>query len=58
MNSITEKVNPDGGGGYFDLHTGPLGFGHKVDVETMVHFWKLYGVKEEHLELARKGKEV
>ncbi|EIM82655.1 uncharacterized protein STEHIDRAFT_63561 [Stereum hirsutum FP-91666 SS1] len=57
VNEITEKVNADGGGGYFDLHTGLVGIGHRVDVATILHFWKVYGVKEEHLEMARKGKE-
>lgn len=58
VNDITEKVNPDGGGCYFDLHTGSFGFGHKVDVPTILYFWKVYGVKEEHLEMARKGNEL
>ena len=31
VNEVSEKVGiKDGGGSYFDLHTGPSGFGFKV----------------------------
>jgi hypothetical protein len=58
INAITEKVNPDGGGCYFDLHTGPMGFGHKADVQTLAHFWGKYGVPQEHIQMALQGKSL
>jgi hypothetical protein len=58
-NDICQKVNADGGGGYFDLHTGSLGgFGHKVAIETILSFWEAYGVPKEHIELAKQGKNI
>jgi hypothetical protein len=43
----------DGGGSYFDLHTGINGFGLrfglKVDDATMVTFLKRFGVSQEHI---------
>jgi hypothetical protein len=45
VNSIGLNVGPkDGGGGYFDLHTGPMGFGMKVSQETIAVYLKRYGV--------------
>ena len=45
VNAVTESIgNGDGGGSYFDLHTGSYGFGKKVDDNTMATFLKRYGV--------------
>ncbi|KZW00706.1 hypothetical protein EXIGLDRAFT_695199 [Exidia glandulosa HHB12029] len=41
-----EKVDGTQGGCYFDLHTGPVGMGHQVDVKTLVVFWRKFGVGE------------
>ena len=44
-NRITEKIGVgDGGGSYFDLHTGNFGFGFKVSKSTLAEYWKRYGV--------------
>ncbi|THU78418.1 hypothetical protein K435DRAFT_832273 [Dendrothele bispora CBS 962.96] len=56
--AVMEKVNADQGGGYFDLHTAPIGFGHRVDKETLIYFWKQYGVPESDIEKARKGQKL
>ncbi|KAF8658385.1 hypothetical protein AX16_001994 [Volvariella volvacea WC 439] len=53
VNAIAEKVDPEGSGIYFDLHTGQIGFGHKVDIDTLVHFWKAYGVPDGHIQKAK-----
>jgi len=57
VNDVTEKVNPDGGGGYFDLHTAAIGFGHKVDRSTLVYFLEKYGVPAVDVGKVRKGQE-
>ena len=50
VNAITEKIGVgDGGGSYFDLHTGTSGFGHKVSLNTIRTFLIRYGAKEEHV---------
>ncbi|KAG7353399.1 MYND finger domain containing protein [Nitzschia inconspicua] len=47
VNAVTKAIGVcDGGGSYFDLHTGPDGFGMKVDHATMAVFLKRYGVSE------------
>jgi hypothetical protein len=56
--SVIEKVNPDQGGAFFDLHTGPIGFGHRVDLKTLLYFWKAYDVPAKDIETARKGQEL
>lgn len=56
--SIMEKVNPDQSGTYFDLHTALIGLEHRVDVKTLVFFWRKFGVAEEDRRLALAGKEV
>ncbi|TFK98288.1 hypothetical protein BDV98DRAFT_512428 [Pterulicium gracile] len=35
----------DGGGGYFDLNTSGIGFGRTVDVQTLLHFWKVLALR-------------
>ena len=52
VNKVTEKVGfRDGGGCYFGLHTGKMGFGPEVDDETMVVYLKRFGVTEVQIEL-------
>ncbi|KAI7861615.1 hypothetical protein K492DRAFT_139302 [Lichtheimia hyalospora FSU 10163] len=48
-NKICDKISEDGGGSYLKLHTGEVGFGYKVDKETIIIFMKKYDVKKEHL---------
>ena len=47
VNAVTESIGvKDGGGSYFDLHTGRFGFGVRVDHETMATFVKkIWGVR-------------
>ena len=45
VNEIAYKVGvKDGGGSYFDLHTGEGGFGFGVSRDTMAVYWGRYGV--------------
>jgi hypothetical protein len=56
--SIIEKVNPDQGGAYFDLHTADFGFGQKVDKPTLIYFWRAYGIPEQDIEKVNKGQQL
>lgn len=50
VNAVTEKIGVrDGGGSYFDLHTGDFGFGIKVDDVTMATYLKRFGVTDEQI---------
>lgn len=50
VNAVTESIGVrDGGGSYFDLHTGENGFGLKVDHSTMVTFLRRYGAPEDRI---------
>jgi hypothetical protein len=50
VNAITTKIGvQDGGGGYFDLHTGKTGFGFKVSNAAMRVFLARYGVPEDKI---------
>ena len=50
VNAVTEQVGiGDGGGSFFNLHTGKIGFGIKVDDETMAVYLKRYGVSDERI---------
>jgi hypothetical protein len=47
VNSIASRIGAgDGGGCYFDLHTGMGGFGHKVSLNTINTFMVRYGVEQ------------
>lgn len=49
VNNVTSQVGiKDGGGSYFDIHTGKDGFGERVDNKTMATFLRRYGVTDEH----------
>jgi len=51
VNAVTSQVGDgDGGGSYFDLHTGSIGFGIKVDHETMAVYLKRFGVPQEMID--------
>jgi hypothetical protein len=48
VNAVTEKIGiKDGGGSYFDLHTGNIGFGLKVSSAVMRVFLTRYGVSQD-----------
>jgi MYND finger len=50
VNAVTEQIGvKDGGGSYFNLHTGVDGFGMKVDDQTMITFLRRYGIPEENI---------
>ena len=50
VNAVTESIGvKDGGGSYFDLHTGSTGFRIKVDDKTMVTFLKRFGVSNKQI---------
>ena len=50
VNAVTEKIGrKDGGGCYFDLHTGPNRDGFKVDDETMATYLKRFGVPDDQI---------
>lgn len=50
VNEVTEKIGVrDGGGSYFNLHTGPIGYGQRVDMATMTVFLRRFGANEEHI---------
>ncbi len=47
VNAIVHKIGiKDGGGSYFDLHTGDMGFGMKVSKATIIEFYKRYNVDQ------------
>lgn len=48
-NEICDKISEDGGGSYLKLHTGEIGFGYRVEKETIINFMKKYDAKQEHL---------
>jgi hypothetical protein len=51
VNSITSKVGiHDGGGSYFNLHTGEFGFGFKVSHATMRTYLLRYGVTDKSID--------
>ena len=55
-NKIASQVDEKQGyGGYFGLHTGMHGFGFRASVDTLIHYWTLYGVPKDDIERARKG---
>ncbi|KAK0189840.1 hypothetical protein F5146DRAFT_1052855 [Armillaria mellea] len=58
VNSIAQKVEAGGNGSYFDLHTGPGGFGSRVSKEVIAEFMQRYGVPEDILKLVRAGKDM
>lgn len=50
VNAVTEAFGvQDGGGSYFDLHTGRAGVGIRVDDETMATYLRRYGVPEDKI---------
>ena len=50
VNDVTLKVGVgDGGGSYFDLHTGTHGFGQKVSEETILVYLKRFGITDEQI---------
>jgi hypothetical protein len=50
VNDVAESIGvKDGGGSYFDLHTGDVGFGRKVSKETMRVYFTRYGVPADHI---------
>jgi len=49
---IAESVGlGDGGGSYFDLHTGAHGVGAQVDPKTMATYLRRYGLPDEDVRL-------
>jgi hypothetical protein len=57
LNGLLESLYiGDGGGSYFDAHTGPGGFGKKIDVKVMARLWEKYGVDKKHVAMAVLGK--
>jgi hypothetical protein len=57
VNHIAESIGVgDGGGSYFDLHTGQRGFGAKVSCDTMRVYLKRYGVESKRIEELFKWK--
>ena len=49
-NAVTEGIGSgDGGGCYFELHTGVYGFGAKVDHETMATYLRRFGVPDDSI---------
>jgi hypothetical protein len=51
VNSLLDKCYEGGNGAYLDLHTGMVGFGHKVSKATMEVFFRRFRVPEEHIRL-------
>jgi len=50
VNRVTESIGVcDGGGSYFNLHTGSNGFGIKVDDKTMAVYLKRFGVPADQI---------
>jgi hypothetical protein len=45
----------DGGGSYFDAHTGIGGFGIKVELKVMARLWEKYGVEKSYVAKAAGG---
>jgi hypothetical protein len=57
INQVTESIGvKDGGGSYFDLHTGDVGFGLKVSESTMLVYLKRYGVSEKQIKQVLEDK--
>ncbi|KAK7680585.1 hypothetical protein QCA50_016367 [Cerrena zonata] len=55
-NAIAFKVT--NGAGYFDLRTAPMGFGHRVELNTLLEYWKRYGVPDLHIQRAQRGEDL
>ena len=50
VNAVTNSIGiGDGGGSYFDLHTGARGFGSKVNDQTMLSYLRRFGVPEDRI---------
>lgn len=49
VNSILLRNHSVGGGSYFELHTGEMGFGHRVSKSAMEAFFRRFGVPEKHI---------
>ena len=50
VNDVTREVGcGDGDGCFFEIHTGSVGFGQKVDNETMATFLGRFGVANEQI---------
>jgi hypothetical protein len=45
----------DGGGNYFDAHTGLGGFGRKVELKVMARLWEKYDVEKSYVAKAAGG---
>lgn len=57
VNEVTESIGiKDGGGSYFDLHTGLNGFGKRVSKETMRVYLSRYGVNKQRIDELFEGK--
>jgi hypothetical protein len=57
INQVIESIGlGDGGGSYFDLHTGDVGFGQKVSESTMLVYLKRYGVSEKQIKQVLEDK--
>ncbi|CAB9511323.1 MYND finger [Seminavis robusta] len=52
VNNVAEAIGVgDGGGSYVDLHTGPVGFGVKVDDATMKTYLERFGASEDEISM-------
>lgn len=50
VNAVTEVIGmKDGSGSYFNLHTGPFGFGQKVSYDTMRVYLSRFGVSDKQI---------
>ncbi|CAF1138455.1 unnamed protein product [Brachionus calyciflorus] len=50
------EIKDDGGGSYFDLHTGKIGFGMRVSIETIRVYLARYGVPKKKIQELFSGK--
>jgi hypothetical protein len=58
VNSITVKIGVmDGGGSYFDLHTGSNGYGFEVSQATLAEYMRRYGAPESHVNSVKLGRD-
>ena len=48
VNAVTESFQ-SGEGCYLDLHTGPIGFGQRVDDDTMATYLRRFGASEDQI---------
>ncbi|RJE27491.1 hypothetical protein PHISCL_00225 [Aspergillus sclerotialis] len=57
FDSACFSVDIDGLGGYFNVYTGVMGWGTKVNLEAMDRFWRLYGIEQSDIDVLLENRQ-